>query len=89
MDKQKILAQITVLRQSAKQLEDQAQRIINYCNTVEHYASLDEVNWGNIALPVVAEDVGMYALTCVKHAVKLDTLITMASEAEDREPGQD
>ena len=90
MDKQKIIEQIAVLRQSAKQLENQVQKILSYCDHVESIATrIDNVKWGGVALPVAAEDVGVLALTCVKRAVKLDTLITLASDAEDREPDQD
>lgn len=85
MDKQKIIAQIAVLRQSAKQLENQVQKIISYCDYVEIRVTQGEA-WGNIALPVAAEDIGVLALTCVKRAIKLDTLITLVCETEDREP---
>ena len=88
MDKKKIITQITLLRQSAKQMEDHAQRIITYCNAVEHFASLDEVKWQDIALPIVAEDTCIYAQVCVKRAVRLDTLLVLASEADDRELDQ-
>jgi hypothetical protein len=80
MDKQKIINQIAVLRQSARQLENQVQRVIAYCEHVEDMVNAPTVDWGMVALPVTAEDIHVHALTCVKRAVKLDVLITMASE---------
>jgi hypothetical protein len=80
MNKQAIINQIAVLRQSAEQLENHVQYVLEYCARVDHLVSLDEVDWGGVALPVSAEDMGTLALTCVKRAVKLDVLITLASE---------
>lgn len=87
MDKQVIITQIAILRQSAKQLENQVQRVLTYCAHVdEDLVNADEVNWGEIALPITAEAIHTYALMCVKRAVKLDVLITLASEENNGGP---
>jgi hypothetical protein len=82
MNKRTIIAQIAVLRHSAEQLENQVQKVLAYCAHVDALVDLHEVDWGGVALPVSAEDIGTLALTCVKRAVKLDVLISLASEGE-------
>lgn len=86
MNKQDIINQIAVLRQSAKQLENQVQKVLAYCAHVDALVNLDEIDWGAVALPVSAEDLGTHTLTCVKRAVKLDVLITLASEENQEMP---
>lgn len=86
LTKVQVLNQIAVLRQSAKQLVDQANRIISYCEHVNDIVNAPVVDWGGVALPVSAEDVGTIAMTCVKRAVKLDVLITMAAKENENGP---
>lgn len=88
MNKQEIITQIATLRHSAEQMENQVQKILSYCEHLQTLVEKPEVNWGMVALPVAAEDIGTMAIACVRRAVKLDTLITLAYEAEDREPDQ-
>ncbi len=84
MYKQKIITQIAVLRQSAKQLQNQAESILAYCNHTESMLEKDSVDWNMLPLPVSAEDIGCLGIACVKRAVKLDCLITAACKENDR-----
>lgn len=83
MSKDQIISQIATLRQSAKQLVDNANRIISYCEHVDDLVKAPVIDWGMVALPISAEDIHIHAITCVKRAVKLDVLITMAAKESD------